>query len=163
MQGGIQLLVRYLEGDEAHIEGAAWALHNVVALHPSNQGAARQAGVMPALVGLLDSGPDSITTECAARCLHALAQVCIAQGTVVWCMSHACMMQLAVSHEGQLASCNTGYAALLLAFLTKNAAGPNTRRLNPFQLACCWQCASFFCCKPSMINKDVPTPTHIAR
>ncbi len=75
MQGGIQMLVAYLGGDEAYIEGAAWALHSVVALHPANQGAARQAGVLPPVVGLLDFGPDSTTAECAARCLHALVQV----------------------------------------------------------------------------------------
>lgn len=75
MQGGIQLLVRYLGGNEVDIEGAAWALQHVVALHPANQGAARQVGVMQVLVELLDHGPDSISTECAARCLCALAQV----------------------------------------------------------------------------------------
>ncbi len=69
------MLVGYLHGNEAYIEGAAWALHSVVALHPANQGAARQAGVMPHLVGLLDTGSDSITAECAAKCLHALVQV----------------------------------------------------------------------------------------
>ena len=75
IQGGVELLVGYLHGEEVYHEGAAWALHTVVAQHPGNQGAARQAGVMPALVGLLETGPDSTITESAARCLHALAQV----------------------------------------------------------------------------------------
>ena len=69
LQEGIQLLVSFLNGDERYIEG-------VVTLHPANQGAARQAGALPALVGLLEkTGPDSAISETAARCLHALAQV----------------------------------------------------------------------------------------
>ena len=75
VQGGIELLVEYVGGDEAYLEGAAWALQAVAALHPANQAAAQQAGIMPTLVGLMSNGPDSITTECAARCLHALVQV----------------------------------------------------------------------------------------
>ena len=75
VQGGIELLVEYVGGDEAYLEAAAWALQAVVALHPANQAAAQQAGIMPTLVRLMGNGPDSIITECAARCLHALVQV----------------------------------------------------------------------------------------
>lgn len=75
VQGGIRLLVAYLNQESLHGESAALALHNAVALHVPNQAAARQAGAFPGLLGLLQSGPDSPTTECAARCIHALAQV----------------------------------------------------------------------------------------
>ena len=70
------LLVSFLNGEEHYIEGACWALHSMVTLNPANQGAARQAGALPALVGLLEkNGPDSAISEGAARCLHVLAQV----------------------------------------------------------------------------------------
>ena len=75
VQGGIRLLIAYLGQDSCHAELAALTLHNAVALHAPNQAAARQAGAFPALLGLLGTGPDSPSTECAARCIHALTQV----------------------------------------------------------------------------------------
>ena len=75
LQGGIRLLIAYLRQDGCHAESAALTLHNAVALHAANQAAACQAGAFPALLELLGTGPDSLTTESAARCIHALAQV----------------------------------------------------------------------------------------
>ena len=75
LQGGIRLLIAYLRQDGCHAESAALTLHNAVALHAANQAAARQAGAFPALLELLGTGPDSLITESAARCVHALAQV----------------------------------------------------------------------------------------
>lgn len=64
-----------LNNDAAHLEAALWALQSVLALHPSNQAAAVQAGALPKLVGLLESGPDTAVAEYAADCLRFLAQV----------------------------------------------------------------------------------------
>ncbi|KAL0024042.1 hypothetical protein WJX77_011314 [Trebouxia sp. C0004] len=118
LQGGIQMLVAHLRGDEAYIEGAAWALHSVVALHPANQGAARQAGVLPPLVGLLDFGPDSITAECAARCLHALVQGSLPNQDAA-CSAGALMplLDLAAAGPDQLAAKS---AALAISALVCN-------------------------------------------
>ncbi|KAL0054103.1 hypothetical protein WJX82_003853 [Trebouxia sp. C0006] len=118
LQGGIQMLVAYLGGDEAYIEGAAWALHSVVALHPANQGAARQAGVLPPVVGLLDFGPDSTTAECAARCLHALVQGSLPNQDAA-CSAGALMplLDLAAAGPHQLAAKS---AALAISALVCN-------------------------------------------
>lgn len=75
LQGGVRLLIAYLRQDGCRAESAALTLHNAVALHAANQAAARQAGAFPALLELLGTGPDSLSTESAARCIHALAQV----------------------------------------------------------------------------------------
>lgn len=64
-----------LNSNAAHLEAALWALHSVIALHPSNQAAAVQAGALSKLVGLLETGPDTAVAEYAADCLHSLAQV----------------------------------------------------------------------------------------
>lgn len=75
MQGGIHLLVSLLSSEAVQQEAALWALQSVIAQHPSNQAAAVQAGALPKLVGLLDTGPDTAIAEYAADCLCFLAQV----------------------------------------------------------------------------------------
>ena len=75
MQGGVQLLVSLLNSNAAHLEAALWALQSVISLHPSNQAATVQAGALPKLVGLLETGPDTAVAEYAADCLCFLAQV----------------------------------------------------------------------------------------
>ena len=75
VQGGVDLLVQFLDGSECHQEAAAWALKRVISLQPSCQAAALQAGAMPKLVRLLEHGPDSAIASSAADCLCSLAQV----------------------------------------------------------------------------------------
>ena len=77
MQGGIQLLVHLLNGDAAQLEAALWALQSVISQHASNQAAAVQAGALPKLVDLLETGPDTSVAEYAADCLYWLVQVLI--------------------------------------------------------------------------------------
>ena len=75
VQGGLHLLVSLLSSQAVQQEAALWALQSVIALHPSNQAAAVQAGALPKLVGLLETGPDTAVAEYAADCVCFLAQV----------------------------------------------------------------------------------------
>ena len=95
-----------LNSNAAHREAALWALQSVISLHPSNQAATVQAGALPKLVGLLDTGPDTAVAEYAADCLCFLAQV------TFMLIRHAGMLQ--ITHHCSLILCFKGASAATL-------------------------------------------------